>query len=81
VLKDIRQGYRHSVMHNAVSFGVRCSVFGARAPRRSMERRFWNKSSKVVYSESIYRCLTSRMEVLYTGVVVEHHGVWGCKGK
>jgi len=65
VPKDVQQGYRRSVMHNAMSFGVRCSVFGAEHPDRAWSIGSGNKSSRSYTQSRFTRCLTSRMEGPY----------------
>jgi len=64
VPKDVRQGCRCSVMHNAVSFSVWCLAFGAEH-QTERERRFWHKSSRLCTQSRFTRCLTSRMEGPY----------------
>src|SRR5882724_13449859 len=65
VLKDIRQGCGRSVMCNAMSFGVRCSVFGAKHPDGVWSIGSGNKSSRLCTQSQFTRCLTSRMEGPY----------------
>ena len=63
--KDVQQGYRRSVMHNAVSFGVWCLVFGAEHPDRAWSVGSGNKLSRSCTQSRFTGCLTSRMEGPY----------------
>jgi len=82
VLKDVQQGYsaQWCVTPWASVFSVRC--LGAEHPDRAWSIGSGNKLSRSCTQSRFTRCLTSYDGgSLYTGVIVEHRGVTGCKAK